>query len=215
MDCQLPVLDGYQAATEIRRLQAGTRRTPIIAVTAAPMTRERALAAGIDDELTKPFSVKALAAVLARWIPRGSHRTAAHAHAKTLAAIQLGLAEVAEGARPVLDPRVLSGLERLGAAAGEDLVGQLATLFLADAGLRIAGLREALAGHDPAAVAWSAHLLSGASANVGAAELARLCAAFATAGAAGDLTSGSVHLESVEAELDRVRVALRSSVGAP
>ena len=74
MDCQLPVLDGYQATREIRRLEGTSRRTPIIAVTASPMNldQQRCLAAGMDDYLTKPLSLKALAAVLARSAPDGS-----------------------------------------------------------------------------------------------------------------------------------------------
>ena len=79
MDCQLPVLDGYQATSEIRRLETGPRRTPIIAVTGTPLAsgQESCLAAGMDDYLAKPFSLKALAAVLARWTPDRSIRTAA------------------------------------------------------------------------------------------------------------------------------------------
>jgi len=71
MDCQMPVLDGYQAARQIRRLQAGSHRTPIVAVTASAMQsdQDRCLAAGMDDYLAKPLRLKALAEVLARWAP--------------------------------------------------------------------------------------------------------------------------------------------------
>jgi len=218
MDCQMPVMDGYLATSEIRRQQEGSLRSPIIAVTASAMKsdREVCLAAGMDDYITKPITLKALATVLARWVPVGS--------VGTLAAESLEPVEPAEPleagapvpvhgapgeAPPVLDAEVVRRLERLGESVGEDLVGQLAVLFLADADAHVITLREALAGDDGAAVARSAHTLSGASANIGATGLARLCAALEET-ASDDLAGGWALLQEVEAELGLVRCALGS-----
>jgi CheY-like chemotaxis protein len=71
MDCQMPELDGHRATEEIRRFEkaAGLPRTPIIALTAnvMPKDRENALAAGMDDHLPKPFERADLRRVLARF----------------------------------------------------------------------------------------------------------------------------------------------------
>ncbi len=72
MDCQMPVMDGYEATGRIRRLeQQGQSRTPIIAVTASAFQgeKEQCLAAGMDDVLTKPYSRQEFLAMLARWAP--------------------------------------------------------------------------------------------------------------------------------------------------
>jgi signal transduction histidine kinase/DNA-binding response OmpR family regulator len=73
MDCQMPVLDGYDTAREIRlRETAGQRdHVPIVAMTASAMEgdRERCLAAGMDDYIAKPVDSDKLDQLLRRWLP--------------------------------------------------------------------------------------------------------------------------------------------------
>ncbi|MEJ0035373.1 MAG: two-component regulator propeller domain-containing protein [Gammaproteobacteria bacterium] len=70
MDCQMPVMDGYSATRELRRVEAGATHTPVIALTADMTDAARAgcFAAGMDDYLGKPFTRATLHAVLSRWL---------------------------------------------------------------------------------------------------------------------------------------------------
>jgi signal transduction histidine kinase/streptogramin lyase/ActR/RegA family two-component response regulator len=71
MDCQMPNMDGYQAASEIRRAEEPGCRIPIVALTANAMSgdREKCRDAGMDDYLTKPLRMEELARTLEQWVP--------------------------------------------------------------------------------------------------------------------------------------------------
>jgi CheY-like chemotaxis protein len=71
MDCQMPVMDGYQATEQIRRAEPPDRHVVIVAMTANAMQsdRQRCLDAGMDDYISKPINKAEVVAVLKRFLP--------------------------------------------------------------------------------------------------------------------------------------------------
>jgi CheY-like chemotaxis protein/HPt (histidine-containing phosphotransfer) domain-containing protein len=198
MDCRLPGLDGYQATAEIRRREGAARHTPIIAMTASatPGDRDRCLAAGMDDYLTKPVLVADLRAVLARWLPEAPPPPGA-----------------AGAAADALDRDRLAALMELDEdGQGSSLLTRLAAAFLTGAPADLAGLRAAVERGDAAAVGEVAHHLRGAAATLGSGAVVGLCEDIELLAGADALASAGDLLGRLERELDRVRDALAAVV---
>lgn len=197
MDSQMPLLDGFATTAEIRQREGDKRRTIIVAVTAHAMAgeRERCLAAGMDDYLSKPVSIERLAAVLERWVPT----TPVAAGALTPS----DGTRAAADSESAIDTSVLMQLRELEADV-PGLVADVVTTFLRETPGRIERLRAALPVGDVHEVERAAHGLKGSAGAVGAARLGRAAAAIEERSRLGDLDACRESLAALEAEFDLV-----------
>jgi len=171
MDVQMPRLDGLEATRILRtrgleRPEALNVRTPIIAMTAHAMQgdRERCLAAGMDDYLTKPLTPRALLQALGKWLPKTLQ-------AGDGALPRVPAAPAAPTATPVWDREAL-----LGRVLGDEVLAHtIVEAFLEDIPQRIHALEDMLGSGQAMDVARQLHTLKGALATVGA-EACRLVA---------------------------------------
>ena len=168
MDCQMPLMDGYEATASIRKLEQGsTKPIVVIAMTAHAQQseREKCLAAGMDDYLSKPVKRGELAALLERWTSpsgqQGMHAEPANGSSSSSAA------------EPI-DWSVLESLRDLQKKGAPDLVGELIELYLSDTHARLAELREALNQQDAETILRASHSISGSSSNLGIQRMAQL-----------------------------------------
>jgi two-component system sensor histidine kinase/response regulator len=204
MDCQLPVMDGYEAAAEIRRREGSGRHTPIIAMTAAalPGDRERCLAAGMDDYIAKPVLVADVQAVLSRWL--GGEITT-----RTVS----GSADWAASAGDVLDPGRLVELGQLDSTGdGSEFLRMLVDCFLTRAPADLARLGAAVERGDATAIYHVAHRVKGAAATLGSPGMVKVCQELEAVAMAGALTPARELLGCLEREFGRVTSALDVAV---
>jgi two-component system, sensor histidine kinase and response regulator len=203
MDCQMPVLDGYQATTTIRRGEEPNRRIPIIAMTANALEgdRDRCLASGMDDYVAKPITKEAVDAALARWV-------------KTPEAVGIGTPPMsAPSSEEAVSAAALDSLRQLQDGDSPTLVADLIGVYLEELQIRLGTLHSAATADDAEAMAREAHALKGASLSLGANTLAAVCAALEAVGGSRRLESVTTLLDRLADEAVRVRDALSSEMG--
>jgi signal transduction histidine kinase/CheY-like chemotaxis protein/HPt (histidine-containing phosphotransfer) domain-containing protein len=188
MDCQMPVLDGYQTTIKIRQREAPEQRVPIIAVTAHALAKERdkVLGVGMNDYISKPVSQKALSEVLNRWWPK--HLVSAMPPPKApKVSVEVPLTSA-------LDPNVKRS-ERV------------IRLFLAEAPRDIDGLRTAIAAGDGKVIKATAHRLKGGCLAIGIPRMANVCVQLEASP-----PNGAELLDDLGVEFDRVKAYLEGSL---
>lgn len=87
MDCQMPIMDGFEATRRIRLLNKAMHQVPIIAVTANASSKDQqhCFEAGMNDHITKPISLNNIQSCLMRWLPTQQHQPALLERAKSRA----------------------------------------------------------------------------------------------------------------------------------
>ncbi len=239
MDCQMPRMDGYEATEAIRERETrqGLMRVPVIAMTANAMAgdRERCVAVGMDDYLSKPVKPSQLENMLRQWLPMEDVLSEQYNEQAMLAgagAEHIVLSTEAEPYSPpssqvarkttydagvapmstqgVIDRAVLGELYEI---MEEDFVSVIQS-YLKSAPNLMHGIREAVQNRDMDALVKSAHPLKSSSANVGAMDLSVLSRELEFKGREND-TGDLVNCYNKTAEVFRKSVAeLRAIVEA-
>ena len=171
MDCQMPVMDGYEATAAIRAMPGGRgEHLPIIALTANAMQgdRQKCLEAGMDDFLSKPYGLAQLHATVLRWLSM----------AKT-SSVRESTFESAESTEnststPAINLKLLEALREIDPDGGMGLAHQIVQTFLDSAQQRVDHVEQAIASGDSEMLGQAAHALKSSTANVGAETLSGL-----------------------------------------
>ncbi len=205
MDVQMPGLDGYAATKQIRAGESDSDRLPIVAMTANVVAgeRERCLAAGMDDFLTKPVGREALARTLAKWL---SDQPEADVGATLPAAVVPAAAPVPADDDCVLDTARLEELRTMDPDNSTYLTRVL-DRFDAGAAEAIETLRAA---QTPDDLRFGAHRLLGSASNIGVVRVAALARELEEVAESGTTQGSGPIIDSLATALDQGQAALRS-----
>jgi PAS domain S-box-containing protein len=226
MDCNMPEMDGFVAANQIRQYEQQYRRvrTPIIAFTAdvMPPTRDRCLAAGMDDYLTKPIIFEDLKTILETWLKKSAPFTEASNPTPTVATpatdkpVEDNLVATvspeiisspvgAENKEPTIDLKVLNDMRQ---NIPPNKFNLLVNLYLQELPNYLEALQQAIASQDGQALYLAAHKFKGASATFGAKRIVALCKALENLGKENAVTQANDTLGQIHNECEQIRPAL-------
>jgi len=200
MDCQMPLMDGYEATAKIREREGSDKHTIIIAMTAHALDgdKEKCLAAGMDDYLSKPVNAEELRDMLARWQPNSALSIELSDNSLTKQESVLELAPV--------------DMERLLDAAGGDdePLQDLIEIYLRQTSEDIEKLNAAIAAGDAGAVNRLAHSCAGASSTCGMTAVVAPLQELERMAEDGILENGAARLVlEAEKEFERIKLFLQ------
>ncbi|QGG47149.1 hybrid sensor histidine kinase/response regulator [Heliorestis convoluta] len=197
MDCQMPMMDGYEATGIIREMEAIMGRyTPIIAVTARALVgdREQCIRSGMDDYLCKPVKLEELRKVLTQWLKKkkgisekamvekeGNQEKSAITVTKEdelVNNLELNKDEIEKNWKieEILDLRSLRDIHELAMDSEPEFLQQVIGMYLEDTQPRIEALRQAVTQKDCYVLEKVAHSMKSSSASLGALALSEQCA---------------------------------------
>jgi CheY-like chemotaxis protein/HPt (histidine-containing phosphotransfer) domain-containing protein len=211
MDCQMPVMDGYQATKAWRLFEAESnspRRVPIIAMTANAMAedRQKCLDAGMDDYLSKPVDRKLLKQTLQKWLIFNLSQPEVEQQAKPVVPAEaIQQAPNNEIDASALDFNIVSDLKQFMGSDYQSLI----RIYLEDSPKLLQQIQSALFIQDGPALIMPTHTLKSSSANLGAIRLSKLAAKFEASARTGNLEIPNLEAQNLVKEFNSVIIALK------
>jgi CheY-like chemotaxis protein/HPt (histidine-containing phosphotransfer) domain-containing protein len=209
MDCQMPVMDGFEATRIIRELESRRvlqNTTPVIALTANAMAgdRERCLEAGMNDYLSKPLAQTELNGILSKWLPQQkslSQQRSVSSHTEPHTSTTSPTPSNA-----LINNQALDNIRNL--QGGEAILLKVIDIYLGETPLILKEIRESISRNQPDAMYKAAHKLKSSSANLGAERLAELCRELEALGRTNQTSGADVLFDEIETEYALAHEAL-------
>ena len=200
MDCQMPVMDGYEATRLIRSSDQRRDRPVIVAMTANAFNedRERCIQAGMDDYVAKPFRKSDIEGILRKWLPRIA------INAGTPQPVQASSVMTAPPAI-VIDPERIKEINSITSHGHPSLLRRITRQLENDSPKRILQMREAAVAQDAGKIRMAAHALRGSAAQIGAVAVAELSERI-------ELLAINGHLAETEHLVNELEEALKKTV---
>jgi two-component system sensor histidine kinase/response regulator len=210
MDCQMPVMDGYEASRQIRNESSSvvSHKIPIVAMTANAMRgdRELCIAAGMSDYIPKPVDADKLYAALKRWLPlncvretTGDEKPSPALEAETAAQKSEDMLDQNE--ERVFDYDAFS--ERM--MGDDELIVTVAEAFMRDMQHQVDELRRLVAEGDAQKCSAQGHTIKGAAANVGGMALSAKAKTVEKAGKDGDMDTVRETMPALESAYEALK----------
>ncbi|MEG3857708.1 response regulator [Microcoleus sp. herbarium12] len=229
MDVQMPQMDGLEATRRICREWPANQKPRIIAMTANAMQgdREKCLAAGMDDYITKPVRREELAIALSQCQPLHRDELDAVTEQKNpdisdkLDSAAVGASMVKPGANSPIDFHILESLRELDDEEDPDFLGELIKIYLSDAPQYLETIKEAIFLGDADSLKLASHTLKSSSANLGAVSFSEVCKELEYMGRVAvesggeqvfDARTARDRLSKAQAEWEKVRSAFETEL---
>ena len=203
MDCEMPVMDGFEATAAIRAGNFSRSDIPIIALTANAIEgdRERCLAAGMQGYLSKPVTVEKLHGTLSQWL-----------QTEPDSRVEKKEKVMSEQRIDSIDAESLDSIRNLQGIGGDRMVRRVVDLYVSNSSMLMEDLRLGVSRRDPEAVRQGAHALKSSSQNVGACGLATLSQKLEELGRRGELTNSEQYMTELDELYPKTVEALKAAV---
>jgi CheY-like chemotaxis protein len=195
MDCLMPILDGYETTRILRQREGANAHTTVIAMTANALKgdRDKCIAAGMDDYISKPVNLDDLADVLNRWVPLPVESNGSSAE-------PLRLVQEPQG-RPPIDLTVLNDISQ----GDREFQLEILETFLENALVNVEHLEEAIVRNDFSAIIRNAHQLKGASSTAAIVNMPEISARLEQQAHAGSLETADDSIARLKQILQEVQ----------
>ena len=206
MDCQMPVMDGYEATLNIRQLPENGQ-LPIVALTANAMSddRQKCLDADMNDFLSKPYTIAQLESIFTRWLPKADNHPPSDISQQSVNS----RTENTDIAKNVINMKKIDAFREYDPEGGMGMAKRLISTYIETAPQYIAQIEQSVVAGNSQDLYQAAHTIKSSAAHIGAETLTELCQQLENYGRNEQINEARALVSQARQEFDQVITALQ------